>query len=108
MQEGAQGAGLAGLPLNGLRLPDEAGVLRLEQEILRVKLTEFVLHLDSRGRAAAPVAARLGADLLPLMVRPGRVRAHAPGGAGMTTPKGAGALSKAQAPPGAPARPGGL
>ncbi len=58
MQEGAQGTGLNGIgfadgALGGLGLPDEAGVLRFEQEVLRVKLTEFVLHsrlLRSRRR----------------------------------------------------------
>ncbi|WP_157445231.1 hypothetical protein [Deinococcus actinosclerus] len=47
VQEGAQGAGPAGLPLGGLGLPDEAGVLGFLQEILRVKLVEVVLHLCS-------------------------------------------------------------
>ncbi|GGM33739.1 hypothetical protein GCM10008956_07510 [Deinococcus arenae] len=47
MQEGAQRAGLAGLPLSGLGLPDEASVLGFLQEILRVKLVEVVLHLCS-------------------------------------------------------------
>lgn len=69
VQEGAQGAGLGGTgladgALGGLGLPDEAGMLRFEQEVLRVKLTEFVLHsllLRSRRR---PVAARGGAVLL--------------------------------------------
>ncbi|GGK88132.1 hypothetical protein GCM10010844_03380 [Deinococcus radiotolerans] len=45
MQEGAQGAGLAFAALGGLSLADQAGVLGFLQEILRVKLTEVVLHL---------------------------------------------------------------